>query len=207
MHRRSAGHRGRDLGRPRRLPADRPGHADHFGESLELPAAPRRRWHALMTAESTTGKSKPYVRNKTVRVHNDGSMRSVVDAGEFGTFVTDEPVQHGGGGTGPSPLQTVLGALCGCEAVTFHRTAAEMGFSYGSIDFEASFSLDIRGRQGDRSVTPYFQKVRVRATVTTEEPEHRLREVVEETEARCPVFNLVSAASVDLDVTWVRAAP
>ena len=65
------------------------------------------------------------MRRKTVTAHNDATMRTVADFGEFGTVTLDEPVSHGGTGQGPSPLQAVLGALCGCEAVTFHRTAAE----------------------------------------------------------------------------------
>ena len=76
------------------------------------------------------------------------------DCGEFGTLTFDEPVPHGGTGRGPSPLQAVLAALCGCEAVTFRRTATEMGLGYDSLDFEAAFTIDIRGRQGDRSVPP-----------------------------------------------------
>ena len=144
------------------------------------------------------------IRRKTLTAHNDASMRTVVDTGELGTVVLDEPVAHGGTGTGPSPLQAVLGALCGCESVTFRRTATEMGFDYDSLDFEAAFTIDVRGRQGDRSVRPHFQTVRVRAVVATDESEQRLHAVVEETEARCPVLNLLQDASVDLQMEWVR---
>jgi uncharacterized OsmC-like protein len=145
-----------------------------------------------------------FIRRKALTAHNDGTMRTVVDTGEFGHLVLDEPLAHGGGSEGPSPLQAVLGALCGCEAVTFHRTAKELGFTYDSLDFEAAFTIDIRGRQGDRSVRPHFQTVRVRAVVATDESEERLRAVVEETEARCPVFNLLCDARVDLQMQWVR---
>jgi len=106
-----------------------------------------------------------FVRRKTVTAHNDATMRTVADFGEFGRVTLDEPVPHGGTGQGPSPLQAVLGTLCGCEAVTFHRTAAELGLRYESLDFEAAFTIDIRGRQGDRSVRPHFQTVRVRAVI------------------------------------------
>ena len=81
--------------------------------------------------------SKPIIRKKSVSVSNPGTMKAVVDAGEFGTFVTDEPIAHGGGSEGPSPLQAVLGSLCGCESVTFNRTAAEYEFKYDGIEFEA----------------------------------------------------------------------
>jgi uncharacterized OsmC-like protein len=145
-----------------------------------------------------------FIRRKARTAHKNASMRSVVDTGEYGTLVLDEPAAHGGTGTGPSPLQTVLGALCGCESVTFRRTATEMGFAYDSLDFEAAFTIDIRGRQVDRNVRPHFQTVRVRAVVATEESEDRPRAVVEETEARCPVLNLLRDASVDLQMEWVR---
>lgn len=145
-----------------------------------------------------------FVRRKALTAHNEATMRTVIDTGEHGSFVTDEPIAHGGTGDGPSPLQAVLGALCGCESVTFNRTAAEMGFAYDSLDFEAAFTIDIRGRKGDRTVRPHFQSVRVRAVVTTDESEERLREVIEETEARCPVMNLIVDAKVDLQIEWVR---
>lgn len=148
--------------------------------------------------------SKPIVRKKSITASNHGTLKTEIDCGEFGLLVTDEPVAHGGTGEGPSPLQTVLGALCGCESVTFNRTAQDFDFKYGGIDFEAMYTIDIRGRMGERSVRPHFQTVRVQATVTTEESEERLREVVEETEARCPVFNLLKDAQVKLEMLWVR---
>ena len=150
--------------------------------------------------------SKPIVRRKSVSARNQATMKSVIDCGEFGTFVTDEPVPHGGTGEGPSPLQAVVGALCGCESVTFNRTAQELGFRYSGIEFEAMFTIDIRGRMGEQGVRPHFQSVRVQASVDTEESEQRLAQVVEETERRCPVFNLLQDAKVNVEMLWVRRA-
>ena len=149
---------------------------------------------------------EPIIRRKTVSVSNDGSMMAVHDYGEYGHAVTDEPIAHGGTGEGPSPLQAVLGALCGCESVTFHRTSNDMGFSYDSIDFEAEFTIDIRGRMGVREVRPHFQTIRVQATVVTDESPERLAAVVEETEARCPVYNLMKDAGVNAEMLWVAKA-
>lgn len=145
-----------------------------------------------------------FLRRKSLTAHNDATMHTTVDIGELGTLELDEPTAHGGSGRGPSPLQAILGALCGCEAVTFNRAAKELDFAYDSLDFEAAFTIDVRGRQGDRSVRPHFQTVRVRAVVATGEPEDKLREIVNETEARCPVFNLLRDAQVDLEMEWVR---
>ncbi len=151
--------------------------------------------------------TEPIVRRKRISVSNDGSMMAIHDYGEYGDFVTDEPIAHGGTGEGPSPLQAVLGALCGCESVTFNRTAADMGFQYEGISFDAEFTIDIRGRLGVRGVRQHFQTVRVQAVVTTDEAPERLAEVIEETEARCPVYNLINDAGVNVEMQWVRRSP
>ncbi len=146
---------------------------------------------------------EPIVRRKTITVSNDGSMMAVHDYGEYGQFATDEPIAHGGTGEGPSPLQAVLGALCGCESVTFHRTSNDMEFTYESIEFEAEFTIDIRGRMGVREVRPHFQTVLLQATVVTDESTERLTAVVEETEARCPVYNLLTDAGVNVETVRI----
>jgi len=145
-----------------------------------------------------------WLRRKTLTAVNDASMRTVIDVGEYGQYNLDEPIQHDGSGTGPSPLQSVLGALCGCEAVTFRRTATEKGFKYDSINFDAAFTIDIRGRLGDRTVRQHFKTVQVRAIVATEESVDDLVALIDETEARCPVMNLLLDSNVDLTITWVR---
>jgi uncharacterized OsmC-like protein len=151
--------------------------------------------------------TKPIVRRKQMTATNHAGMFTEIDFGEYGYFATDEPEAHGGTGEGPSPLQTVIGALCGCESVTFHRTAAEYEFAYEGITFEAEYTIDIRGRLGVEGVRPHFQTIRVEAVVTTTEPEERLAEVVEETERRCPVFNLVTDAGVKTEMHWIRKPP
>ena len=142
--------------------------------------------------------TEPIVRRKQLVATNHAGMMTEIDFGEYGYFATDEPESHGGTGEGPSPLQTVLGALCGCESV---------GFTYEGIVFEAEFTIDIRGRLGVEGVRPHFQTIRVEATVTTTESEERLAEVVEETERRCPVFNLVTDAGVKTEMRWIRKLP
>jgi uncharacterized OsmC-like protein len=147
-----------------------------------------------------------FLRRKTLTAQTQATMKTVIDYGEFGIGVTDEPAAHGGESAGPSPLQAVLGALCGCEAVTFRRTATEMKFEYERLEFEAAFTIDIRGRMGDREVRPHFQTVKVLITVVTSSSEADLAAVIEETEARCPVMNLLIDAGVSVDVKWQRIA-
>jgi uncharacterized OsmC-like protein len=147
-----------------------------------------------------------FLRRKTLTAQTQATMKTVIDYGEFGIGVTDEPAAHGGESAGPSPLQAVLGALCGCEAVTFRRTATEMNFEYERLEFEAAFTIDIRGRMGDRAVRPHFQTVKVLISVLTSSSEEDLAAVIEETEARCPVMNLLIDAGVSVDVKWQHIA-
>ena len=46
--------------------------------------------------------------------------------------------------------------------MTFRRTTTEVGLSYSALNFQAAFPIDIRERQGDRSMRSHFQTVRVR---------------------------------------------
>ena len=82
-----------------------------------------------------------------------------------------------------------------------------IGFSVtkATFTYPAEFTIDIRGRMGLRSVVPHFKTVRLQVHVKTDEDEDRLREVVEETEARCPVFNLIKDAGVELECLWIRS--
>lgn len=146
-------------------------------------------------------------RRQVAAVTTGATMRTVMDYAEAGVQVTDEPAAAGGTGSGPTPLQSVLGALCGCEAVTFRRTSEEFSFSYDRIEFEAACTIDIRGRSGDRSVRPHFQTVKVHARVITEEEQEDLDDLVEEVEARCPVMNLMKDAGVTLQVKWEAVRP
>jgi len=153
---------------------------------------------------ASQGDEAAFIRRKTLSLTTLRPWRTVADCGEYGQLTLDEPIAHGGASQGPTPLQTVLAALCGCEAVTFRRTASERGFAYDSLDFDAAFTIDIRGCQGDRSVRPHFHTVRVRAVVATDEPVEALAAVIAESEARCPVLNLLVDAKVDVRVEWLR---
>ncbi|MFM1916862.1 MAG: hypothetical protein RJB01_377 [Actinomycetota bacterium] len=150
--------------------------------------------------EEPTGE---FIRRRQVSAATTGAtMRAVLDYAESGVQVTDEPAAAGGGGSGPTPLQSVIGALCGCEAVTFRRTATEYEFEYDHIEFAAAGTIDIRGRSGDRTVRPHFQTVKLHARVFTNEHQEDLDDLVAEVEARCPVMNLMKDAGVRLEARW-----
>ncbi|MDI3328372.1 MAG: OsmC family protein [Alicyclobacillaceae bacterium] len=121
-------------------------------------------------------------------------------------FIIDEPPTLGGSDAGANPLEYVLGALAGCENVVANFVARELDFRLESIRFEIKGDLDLRGLMGEPNVRTYFQRVIVRVWVKTPEPEERVKVLQETVDRRCPVFNLLRAAGVELDVEWAREA-
>ena len=158
-------------------------------------------------AVESTPRQGPRPVRTTLRACNDEGVRTVVMTRDGQSLVTDEPVSRGGTGSAPTPLETVVGALCGCSAVTFEREARELGLDYQGIDFDAAYRLDRRGLLGEAEVRPYFEGVDVDARVRTTAPSELLAQVVEITEHRCPVRNLLVDAGVALTINWSAVAP
>lgn len=159
-----------------------------------------------MSGEGQPVNTAPKLIRGGLTARNDRGVRTVVTTTSGTSLATDEPVERGGRGSAPTPLETVVGALCGCSAVTFERAAREMALEYDGIEFEASYTLDRRGLLGEAPVRPYFSTVDVQALVRTTAPPAVLAEVVAITETRCPVRNLLADAGVDLVIDW-RPAP
>jgi uncharacterized OsmC-like protein len=141
---------------------------------------------------------------RKVAAVNEGGTRTVVQVRDFPTVVTDEPDTLGGTNTAPSPLETALVSLVGCDGVIINGVAEAMGFTYSRVELEATGRIDLRGPKGVRGVRPYFETVDMTIKVTTPEPQERLDKLAANVENRCPVMNLFRDAGVDMNVTWER---
>ncbi|GGE27923.1 osmotically inducible protein C [Marinithermofilum abyssi] len=131
-------------------------------------------------------------------------MRTLVETNKH-QFIVDEPANMGGTDQGANPLEYLLGSLVGCENVIANFVAKEMNFQLDGIRFQVEGELDSRGLMGDPEVKPYFQKVQIQAQVETSESEERVQELQKVVDQRCPVFTLMKAAGVELEVEWKKA--
>jgi len=131
-------------------------------------------------------------------------MKTEVEAGKH-NFIIDEPERLGGQDEGPDPLSTLLGSLVSCKNVVIKLVTKEMDFKLGSVAFEANGDLDMRGLMGDSSVRTYFETVSLKVILETEESQERIAELQERAEARCPVFQTLKAANVELKTVWERS--
>jgi putative redox protein len=130
-------------------------------------------------------------------------LTSTITAGTH-TFHIDEPESQGGKNKGANPLQTLLGALIGCENIIANMVAKELNFVHEGISFSVKGELDPRGFKGEPNVRTYFDKVEISAEVKTDEPEDRLKKLQELTDSRCPVFNTLKSAGVELVTSWKK---
>ena len=146
--------------------------------------------------------SKAALGIRRVAARNDASTRTVMMVRDH-ILVSDEK----GTNTGPTPLEMCLSSLLGCEGVIINRCAEAMQFAYTAVEIDADGEVDQRGSRGVQGVRPYFNWVKVRIRIHTDEPQDRLDRLARNVEYRCPVMNLFRSAGVQLDVRWERVAP
>ena len=143
--------------------------------------------------------SKSALGIRRVVARNEAATRTVMMVRDH-VLVSDEK----GTNTGPTPLEMCLSSLLGCEGVIINRCAEAMQFDYRGVDIEADGEVDQRGSRGVQGVRPYFNWVRLKIRVHTNEPQDRLDRLARNVEYRCPVMNLFRSADVELDVTWEK---
>jgi uncharacterized OsmC-like protein len=136
---------------------------------------------------------------RRVSARNEASTRSVMMVRNH-VVITDEKESN----TGPTPLEMTLSSLLGCEGVIINRCAEAMQFAYTAVDMEADGEVDQRGSRGVQGVRPYFNWVKLRIRVHTNEPQERFDRLTRNVEYRCPVMNLFKSADVDVQITWER---
>jgi len=139
-----------------------------------------------------------------VKAVNAGGTRTMVQVRDFDPVFTDEPASLGGTNTAPSPLETVLVALVGCDGVIIHGVAKAMGFDYRGVEFACESQIDVRGPKGVAGVRPYFEAATLDIIIFTDESGQRLEQLKKNVEFRCPVMNLLRAADVQLTANWTR---
>ncbi|SEA73454.1 OsmC family protein [Rubrimonas cliftonensis] len=139
---------------------------------------------------------------RTVRATNAAGTRTKIQVRDFAPVYTDEPASLGGTNSAPSPLETVLVALVGCDGVIINGVAKAMGFAYAGVDFACESQIDVRGPKGVPGIRPYFETATLKITVYTDESDRRFQQLRRNVEFRCPVMNLLNAAQVAMDVTW-----
>ena len=77
-----------------------------------------------------------------------------------------------------------------------------------SFEFMESDGYTISGnsimKDGETVATFTNESGKLVITVYSDEPEEKFRKLAKNVEFRCPVMNLLAAAKVDMEVTWMQ---
>jgi uncharacterized OsmC-like protein len=131
-----------------------------------------------------------------------GKMKTALRIRSFDLFYTGEPEEAGGDNSAPTPTEYVMATLNGCLAVVIEMVAEEQAFAFEDIEFDSRGHIDRRGLAGTADVSPQFQRVINRVRIVSDESEERLFDLQEEVTRRCPVFNLLADAGIEIELHW-----
>lgn len=123
---------------------------------------------------------------------------------DFSPVVMDEPTVLGGENQGPNPLEYLVASLNGCKGVMIPLIAKELNFEFSELSFDTKGLIDLRGLMGQPGVSTHFQTLTFLVNIKTKESDERLHALQEAVSARCPVYNLLRDAKVDIHTQWTR---
>jgi uncharacterized OsmC-like protein len=132
--------------------------------------------------------------------HNRSTIQSFYGAGAEDTSRTEafeldagEPAILLGGNTGPNPVEFLLHSLAACLTTSIVYVAAARKVRLTSVESVLTGDLDARGAFGlDPEPRNGFERIDVSFRVTGDEPEEKLRAVVERARQRSAVYDIVT---------------
>jgi uncharacterized OsmC-like protein len=123
----------------------------------------------------------------------DGYTQEVEEGGEVTartfTFRTDWPPEIGGGDTGPSPGEALLGALGGCVAMTYITKAATRGITIDELEVKIEARVDLQGAFEVGQVGAGLSDVTITVGARSDADDSLLEELAQTTSQTSAVFD------------------
>ena len=91
--------------------------------------------------------------------------------------LVDEPTERGGTNAGPSPTETMLGALATCTNVITHKIAAGMGVEISAMHVGVAAAFDRRGVTLAEEVAVPFPEIELKITLTTDADDAQMEDL------------------------------
>src|SRR5215218_6879005 len=108
------------------------------------------------------------------------------------TFDADHPPVLVGSDNGPTPVEYLLHALAACLTAGIANVAAARGVTLTEVSSTVEGDIDLMGILGlDRDTRNGYEKIKVSFVLRGDDPE-ALRRVVEQSQARSAVFDVVT---------------
>jgi uncharacterized OsmC-like protein len=117
-------------------------------------------------------------------------------------FVVDEPPYRHGTDVGPTPLETMLGALVACTNVIARRIAHERDIPLVFQQITCVGMLDHRGIDAEADVPVPFPDIRLTLDARTDADEAQLDSLRAALESRCPMSVILRNAGSRITTDW-----
>lgn len=117
-------------------------------------------------------------------------------------FVVDEPPYRHGTDVGPTPLETMLGALVACTNVIARRIAHERGIRLHFRKILCEGMLDHRGIDAEADVPVPFPDIRLILDAETDGTAEALDDLRAALEQRCPMSVILRNAGTRISTEW-----
>ena len=146
----------------------------------------------LLADDDTAGHVRPRV---TTRLIDNVHARSDFTQYERDfSFECDESEGRAGRGEHPSPLRYFLSGLAFCMQVWYAKGAALVGAELDDLQIDVLTYMDMRGEHLVDGVPTHPQWIIIEALVTSSSDADTTLAMVDEANARCPVYGLVARA-------------
>lgn len=118
------------------------------------------------------------------------------------SFVIDEPPYRHGTDVGPTPLETMLGALIGCTNVISRRIAHERGVNLQIKRIGCVGHLDHRGIDLEADVPVPFPKIELTIEAKTDANDEAIAALRADLGKRCPMSVILRQAGTEIVENW-----
>ena len=82
---------------------------------------------------------------KAVAQRDGGLLKHTIETSRGTSSISDEPKDHGGATTGPSPQELLAASLASCTAVTIEMYARRKGWDIGDVEVDVDYEPAQRG--------------------------------------------------------------
>lgn len=111
-------------------------------------------------------------------------------------LLVDERVAHGGSDAGPDPLELLLAAQGACLTVLMAMLAPRFEVDLRDVRVEVEAFRDSRGMAPESGIRPGLQEIRYRIHVDSPSAPDKVKALVAQAEALCPVKDTLRGVEV-----------
>jgi len=117
-------------------------------------------------------------------------MQVEVESGNFKLMI-DEPESFGGTDTAMNPMEIVLAALGGCQAIVASAYAKTHNVKFESFYVDVEGDIDLDGFRGKHDIKKGYQEIRYKMHFKTDEPKEKMERFAKFIEQTCPVTDTI----------------